>query len=127
MDEVAATTQPEIMQNCEVKEVKPIVETISEGPEVTLTEVKDNSEKDDTSSSISYCGRKGCNLPRSTDPNGNFFAYCTSSCFWKENDTLDSTKLTLLSENDADYDRVKKKFVLTIPNAEIDRKSTRLN
>ncbi|CAG8546499.1 15065_t:CDS:2 [Funneliformis mosseae] len=74
--------------------------------------------KGNSTESSFCCGRKNCNSPRSTDPNnsGKSFTYCTSNCFWEEIHTLTTSKLTLLSENDPDYDRVKTRFDSTIHN-----------
>ncbi|CAI2192405.1 2998_t:CDS:2, partial [Funneliformis geosporum] len=62
--------------------------------------------KGNSNESSFSCGRESCNSPRSTDPNnsGKYFTYCTSNCFWEEIHTLTTSKFTLLSENDPDYD-----------------------
>ncbi|CAI2171167.1 19277_t:CDS:2 [Funneliformis geosporum] len=78
--------------------------------------------KGNSNESSFSCGRESCNSPRSTDPNnsGKYFTYCTSNCFWEEIHTLTTSKFTLLSENDPDYDCVKTRFDSTIKiNAEI--------
>ncbi|CAG8523331.1 977_t:CDS:2, partial [Ambispora leptoticha] len=67
------------------------------------------------------CSRKGCTQKAYRDPmNGKMFhAFCSKECYWQDCARLVHTRLTVLTENDIDYQYIFKKFTGDMINASI--------
>ncbi|RHZ82814.1 hypothetical protein Glove_103g217 [Diversispora epigaea] len=67
------------------------------------------------------CSRTDCSKKRYIDPNNptKFFSFCNRKCYWTEINSLTTTKITLVSKKDLDYDRISEGFMKVLPNIQI--------
>ncbi|CAG8482815.1 1060_t:CDS:2 [Diversispora eburnea] len=67
------------------------------------------------------CARNGCSQERYADPNEptKFFSFCNRKCYWAEINSLSTTKITVVSNMDLDYNRISDNFMKVLPNIKI--------
>lgn len=71
------------------------------------------------STAAGLCSYQRCNNPRYTSPQNpkQYHDYCTPQCYWKDNNSIVKTKLTILNDaQNLDYIAVKTAFESTLAN-----------